>query len=116
MALHISCSMVIGRSRTRLSVPPGQDGMQDFRKALDLLPAEREALILVPAAGFSYEEAATICACPVGTVKSRVNRARARLAQLLGVQRAQEFGPDAATEAILTHSTGRIGAHANAVW
>jgi RNA polymerase sigma-70 factor (ECF subfamily) len=82
-----------------------------------LLPSEqREALILVAAAGFSYEETAGICGCAVGTVKSRVNRARIRLAQLLGVQQAQEFGPDAAIEAILTHSTGRIGAHANAAW
>ena len=103
-----------------LCVPPGQDGyvdMQDFRKALNVLPAEqREALILVSAAGFSYEEAVAICACAVGTIKSRVHRARATLAQLLGVQRAQEFGPEAATEAILTHSTGLIGPHANAVW
>jgi RNA polymerase sigma-70 factor, ECF subfamily len=103
-----------------LCVPAGQDGyvdMQDFQKALNLLPVEqREALILVAAAGFSYEEAATIGACAVGTIKSRVNRARAKLAQLLGVHHAHEFGPDASTEAIVTHSTGRIGAHASAWW
>jgi RNA polymerase sigma-70 factor, ECF subfamily len=109
-----------GHKLEALCVPAGQDGyvdMQDFRKALNLLPVEqREALILVAAAGFSYEEAATIGSCAVGTIKSRVNRARAKLAQLLGVQRAHEFGPDAATEAIVTHSTGRIGAHGNTVW
>src|SRR5262249_34957145 len=46
--------------------------------------------------------------------KSRVNRARAKLAHILGVQQAHEFGPDAATEAIVANSTGRIGAHASA--
>lgn len=57
---------------------------QDFRKALARLPSEqREALILVGPAGFSYEEAAAICKCAVGTIKSRVNRARVRLAQML---------------------------------
>ena len=115
-----SCQDPDGHKLEALCVPPSQDGyvdMQDFRKALDLLPSEqREALILVAAAGFSYEEVAGICGCAVGTVKSRVNRARIRLAQLLGVQRAQEFGPNAATEAILTHSTGRTRTHANAVW
>jgi RNA polymerase sigma-70 factor, ECF subfamily len=47
--------------------------MVEFRRALDLLGAEqREALILVGASGFSYEEAAQICGCAVGTIKSRV--------------------------------------------
>ena len=48
-----------------------------------LRPNEREALILVGASGFSYEEAAAICECAVGTIKSRVNRARTRLSKLL---------------------------------
>jgi len=43
----------------------------------------REALILVAAAGVSYEEAAEICGCAVGTIKSRVHRARARLVEIL---------------------------------
>jgi len=56
----------------------------DFRKALLKLSSEqREALILVGPAGFSYEEAAGICCCAVGTIKSRVNRARTRLAEML---------------------------------
>ncbi|HWA62970.1 MAG TPA: sigma-70 family RNA polymerase sigma factor [Caulobacteraceae bacterium] len=59
--------------------------MGALRTALDQLPTEqREALILVGAAGLSYEEAAEICACAVGTVKSRVNRARSRLVKLMG--------------------------------
>ena len=60
--------------------------MQDFRAVLVRLPDDqREALVLVGAAGFSYEEAAEICGCAVGTIKSRVNRARNRLADMLGL-------------------------------
>jgi RNA polymerase sigma-70 factor (ECF subfamily) len=60
--------------------------MQDFRAALTELPDDqREALILVGAAGFSYEEAAEISGCAVGTIKSRVNRARNRIATMLGL-------------------------------
>ncbi len=52
--------------------------------AIELLsPATREALLLVTAAGCTYEEAAASCGCAVGTVKSRVNRARAQLAEIL---------------------------------
>jgi len=59
--------------------------MRDFNVAFATLPADqREALTLVGASGFSYEEAAAVCACAVGTMKSRVNRARARLSELLG--------------------------------
>ena len=53
---------------------------------------QREAILLVAAEGLSYEQAAAICEVPVGTIKSRVNRARARLAELLGHD--DEFGPD----------------------
>lgn len=66
---------------------PSQDwnlALQGLQKALQSLPTEhREALILVGAAGLSYEEAAAICGCAVGTIKSRVNRARNRLARLM---------------------------------
>src|SRR6476646_4233419 len=65
--------------------------MNEFRKALDLLPTEqRESLILVGASGFSYEEAAHICGCAVGTIKSRVNRARKKLAEILTIELGQE--------------------------
>lgn len=60
--------------------------LADFNAALATLGDEqREALVLVGASGFSYEEAAAICGCAIGTVKSRVNRARARLAELLAI-------------------------------
>ena len=81
---------------------------KEFRTALSKLPADqREALILVGASGFSYEEAAAICECAVGTIKSRVNRARNRLADLLSIEGAEDFGPDHATRAILAAGGSR---------
>jgi RNA polymerase sigma-70 factor, ECF subfamily len=68
--------------------PGGQESqldMADLRIALQQLPDDqREAVVLVGASGFSYQEVADICHVPVGTVKSRVNRARNKLAVLLG--------------------------------
>jgi RNA polymerase sigma-70 factor (ECF subfamily) len=76
---------------------------EEFRQALAKLPPDqREALLIVGASGFSYEEAAAICDCAVGTIKSRVNRARARLSDMLSIRDADEFGPDHTTRAILT--------------
>jgi RNA polymerase sigma-70 factor (ECF subfamily) len=70
-----------------------------MRQALDALPPEhREALILVGAAGLTYEEAAEICKCPLGTIKSRVNRARIRLLKLLDA--------DDAADVLLTRGVG----------
>jgi RNA polymerase sigma-70 factor (ECF subfamily) len=78
---------------------------QEFREALSKLPPDqREALILVGASGFSYEEAADICECAVGTIKSRVNRARTRLAQLLSIESMNDFGPDQSVRAVLVGS------------
>ena len=68
--------------RTLVAVddPEAPIALDELRQALNTLPAEqREALILVGAGGFSYEEAAEICQCAVGTVKSRVSRARKAL-------------------------------------
>src|ERR1700692_1299426 len=75
--------------------------INEFRQALKLLPPEqRESLILVGASGFSYEEAAQICGCAVGTIKSRVNRARSRLAEILSIDNSSDFGPDRETRAV----------------
>jgi RNA polymerase sigma-70 factor (ECF subfamily) len=75
---------------------------QEFRVALNKLPDDqREALILVGASGFSYEEAAEICGCAVGTIKSRVNRARTRLSHLLAIDTTEDFGPDVTTRTVL---------------
>ena len=82
---------------------PGHMEFAEFRKALGFLPPDqREALILIGASGFSYEEAAEICGCAVGTIKSRVNRARTRLANLLHIESVNDFGPDRATRAVLS--------------
>jgi RNA polymerase sigma-70 factor, ECF subfamily len=84
----------------RLSEPPAQPGhldLLDFVAALRrLVPAQREALMLVGAEGFSYEEAAQICGVAVGTIKSRVHRARQCLAEVLS---GEDHGPSLAHDA-----------------
>ncbi|MCX5580414.1 sigma-70 family RNA polymerase sigma factor [Kaistia terrae] len=76
-----------GTHAARLSDVGAQHGhleLDDFLRAMQLLPDEqREALVLIGASGFSYEEAAEICEVKVGTVKSRVSRARARLEEIM---------------------------------
>ncbi len=72
--------------RTLVAVddPEAPVALDELRLGLAMLPAEqREALILVGAGGFAYEEAADICGCAVGTVKSRVSRARRALQAIL---------------------------------
>jgi RNA polymerase sigma-70 factor (ECF subfamily) len=97
-----------GQMAERLASMPAQNGhmdLQDFLEALMSLPAnQREVLVLIGGSGLSYEEVARICDCAVGTVKSRVNRARTRLAELLAVESAEEFGPDAVVQATLEFS------------
>ncbi len=67
--------------------------LSDLSRALRLLSDEqREALILVGAGGFSYEEASSICACALGTIKSRVARGRTLLQELLESQSAEPLG------------------------
>jgi RNA polymerase sigma-70 factor (ECF subfamily) len=76
-----------GKYAATLSTDATQDwsvAIRSLQTALAQLPDEhREALILVGAAGLSYEEAAEICGCALGTIKSRVNRARARLLKIM---------------------------------
>ena len=66
---------------------PAQHGHLDLadltRQLFNLTPLLREALVLVGAHGMSYDDAATICAVPAGTMKARVSRARAQLAQAM---------------------------------
>jgi RNA polymerase sigma-70 factor (ECF subfamily) len=72
--------------RTLVAVddPEAPVALDELRLSLAMLPIEqREALILVGAGGFAYEEAAEICQCAVGTVKSRVSRARRALQGIL---------------------------------
>ena len=95
-----------GRHVDSLKSPPQQHSrleFEEFRRALaKLIPDQREALILVGASGFSCEEAAAVCDCAVGTIKSRVHRARKRLAELLSIDNADMFGQDHTTRAVLT--------------
>lgn len=76
-----------GTVERMLVMEPDQEGplhLGDMETALQkLAPERREAVLLVGASGFSYEEAAAIAECPIGTMKSRVARARADLARLL---------------------------------
>ncbi|MHA6263314.1 RNA polymerase sigma factor [Arenibacterium sp. CAU 1754] len=98
---------VDGAFTATLSVKPDHDGrmqLADFRSAFETLPDEqREALVLVGASGFTYEEAAEMCGVAVGTIKSRANRGRVRLAELLDLD---EDGPveltDQATVAVVS--------------
>lgn len=87
------------RLAAQLAVAPPQHAslaMHEMRRALDALPGDqREAIILVGASGFSYEEAAEICGCATGTLKSRVHRARARLREVMALtedEGAETFG------------------------
>jgi RNA polymerase sigma-70 factor (ECF subfamily) len=75
---------------------------QDLARALARLSHDQhQALMLVAAHGLSYEDAAHICNCPVGTIKSRVQRARTRLAALMGLDPRADLGPDPITRAAL---------------
>jgi RNA polymerase sigma-70 factor (ECF subfamily) len=83
-----------GKYAARLSAAPTQEwsvAMKAMHAALQRLPSEhREALVLVGAAGLTYEEAAEICGCALGTIKSRVNRARARLLKIMDADDASD--------------------------
>lgn len=75
---------VAERTLVAVDDPEAPVALDELRQGLAMLPAEqREALILVGAGGFAYEEAAAICDCAVGTVKSRVSRARKALQEIL---------------------------------
>lgn len=68
--------------RSLVSAPSQGNGidLKDLYRGLQTLsPEQREALLLVGATGVSYEEAAEICGCVIGTIKSRVARARTAL-------------------------------------
>lgn len=100
-----------GEYAETLKTHPAQIGHVEFNELLEALdklqPEQREVLILVAAADFSYDQVAAICGCAVGTIKSRVNRARIRLADLLSGDGAHDFGSDSTTRAVLTGCEGR---------
>lgn len=81
---------------------------EEFRAALaKLAPDQREALVLVGASGFTYDEAARVCGCAVGTIKSRLNRARRQLAELMCIESVKELGLDGKFKAVM--GSGAIG-------
>jgi RNA polymerase sigma-70 factor (ECF subfamily) len=96
---------VDGAYAARLKTHPDQQSHLDYEDFLTALakvpPDQREALLLVGAQGLSYEEAAEVCGVPLGTVKSRVNRARNRLVELLDLNSEAEIGPDNVIKAAL---------------
>jgi RNA polymerase sigma-70 factor (ECF subfamily) len=110
------CSQRRGRRRQEsledhagaLAAKPAQMAQADYRdvcRALAKLPPrEREALMLVGASGLSYEEAAQICGCPTGTIKTRVRRARSGLAQLMAIEGPRDFAEDPVISAVMARS------------
>jgi RNA polymerase sigma-70 factor, ECF subfamily len=95
-----------GDQAARLTTAPDQVSkleLRDLQEALQRLrPDQREALLLVAAEGMSYEDAAAVCGVAVGTIKSRVNRARTQLAALLG-HSGEEFAADPVLASALNH-------------
>lgn len=89
----------------RLSILPSQQShmdMLDFKEAFKgLTDDQKEVLLLVGAEGFSYEEAAEITGCAIGTVKSRVNRARGALAKSLALDEGEDHASAGEFAAVL---------------
>ena len=94
----------------RLTVRPEQESrlmLDDLQRALMHLPLEqREAILLIGCQGESYEDAAAICGVAVGTIKSRVNRARTQLVELLQMEDRHDLGLDGLMQAALQDRTG----------
>lgn len=105
---------VDGQYAASLATKPAHDGrlhLADFKKAFEKLSDEqREALILVGASGFSYEEAAEMCGVAIGTIKSRANRGRRILAEILGLGDGEQLElTDPATMAVVTGNGSTSG-------
>lgn len=100
---------VDGVHAARAVQPPSQHAamdIADFREAFAELPDDqRTAIVLVGAAGFTYDEAAAICDCAPGTIKSRVNRARKALVEMLDLKPEDMASTDVASLSVM--ATGR---------
>jgi RNA polymerase sigma-70 factor (ECF subfamily) len=88
---------VDGKHAETMTAPPSQQArleLQEVAQALHKLPLkQREVLVLIGASGLSYEEAAMICGCSIGTIKSRLSRARQAMLQMLEGQDAGSRRP-----------------------
>ncbi|HWA63382.1 MAG TPA: sigma-70 family RNA polymerase sigma factor [Caulobacteraceae bacterium] len=103
------------RTLVAASNPGAALELDEVRRALALLPDDqREALILVGVAGLPYEEVSAICDCAIGTIKSRVSRARHRLAEILaqGYVEVDETAPSEAMNALLADAQRLSGRRA----
>ncbi len=102
-----------GVMAAKLGTLPEQHGhldLGDLQAALAKLPLHhREVLLLVGAEGLSYEETARVVGTNVGTVKSRMNRARIHLAELMHLQNEDDFGTDRVTKAALVSQSPSAG-------
>jgi RNA polymerase sigma-70 factor, ECF subfamily len=77
----------------------------ELRRALDKLPGEmRDAIVLIAGSGASYDEAARMCGCAVGTIKSRVHRARTRLAEMLSISNPSDFSEDPIGQSVVARA------------
>jgi RNA polymerase sigma-70 factor (ECF subfamily) len=97
-------SETVERTVPAISDPTATIALDELRRAMLMLPEEqREALILIGAGGCSYEEVAAMTGCAVGTIKSRVSRARGRLALIFaeGSIPKDDIRPSAALSDIL---------------
>jgi RNA polymerase sigma-70 factor (ECF subfamily) len=103
-----------GMMAGRLCSLPEQEGhldLADLQSALIALPVHhREVLLLVGAEGLSYEETARIVGANIGTVKSRMNRARLRLAELMHLQGEDDLGTDGVMRAALVSASAQQAA------
>jgi RNA polymerase sigma-70 factor (ECF subfamily) len=105
---------VAERTLLAVSNPQATLELDEVRRAMARLPEDqREALVLIGAGGLSYEEVAEICGVAVGTVKSRVSRARVRLAEILidgdfGTDEVRPFNAMGAILSDLERSMSRV--------
>ena len=101
-----------GIHAAQVAVRGGQDSrldMDDFRRALDrLAPEHREILVMIGVTELSYEDAAAVCGVAVGTVKSRVHRARAKLVEIMGLAGTGDIGPDPVSSGILSRPASKF--------
>ena len=101
-----------GIHAAQVAVRGAQDShleMADFRRALDLLaPEHREVLVMIGVTELTYEEAAIVCGVAVGTIKSRAHRARAKLAEIMGLTSTGDIGPDPVSSGILSRPAAKF--------
>jgi RNA polymerase sigma-70 factor (ECF subfamily) len=93
-----------GQYAAKLAAAPTQDAyinLKDLGTALLQIPVEQREAVLLVAGGISYEEAAQICGVAIGTIKSRVNRARHALAERLSIADTEDIGVDRVMKAAL---------------